>query len=203
MSVCFRANNESKCCIHLASLAWLIVHKTTSFSYVSISDCDIVSAVILRHETILWFHAYHVDFLPLPTDADTVSHPIINPYKKHWYWTMTKWFICALVRAFFYWLSKVFCGPFLLFMFCVCHAVLFVHCSLVATCWERAGLFTLLYVMFFLCYTHFPRCCPQSGLVLDCIDSWFLPSSYLYIQVHYKSYFTTQYFTSFFHIFIH
>ena len=23
----------------------------------------------------------------------------------------------------------------------------------------------------FLCYSHFPMCCPGSGLVLDCIDS--------------------------------
>ena len=33
----------------------------------------------------------------------------------------------------------------MLFMFRVCHAFSSVHCSLVVTCWERAG---LLYVMF-------------------------------------------------------
>ena len=38
----------------------------------------------------------------------------------------------------------------LLFVFCVglCHAVLSVYCSLVVTCWERADLLALLYVMF-------------------------------------------------------
>ena len=38
-------------------------------------------------------------------------------------------------------------GPFL-FMFCVFHAVLSVHYSLVATCCEKAGLLALLNVMF-------------------------------------------------------
>ena len=33
-------------------------------------------------------------------------------------------------------------------MFHVCHAFLSIHCSLVVTCWERAGLLALLYVIF-------------------------------------------------------
>ena len=37
---------------------------------------------------------------------------------------------------------------FLLFMFRFCHVFLSVHCSLVVTCWERADLLALLYVMF-------------------------------------------------------
>ena len=37
--------------------------------------------------------------------------------------------------------------PFYYCMFCVCHAVLSVHCSLVVTCWERANLLALLSVM--------------------------------------------------------
>ena len=41
-----------------------------------------------------------------------------------------------------------FCGPYLLFIFPVCHAFLYVHCSVVVTCWERANLLALLYVMF-------------------------------------------------------
>ena len=46
---------------------------------------------------------------------------------------------------------------FLLFMFSVCHGVLSVYCSLVVTCWERAGLSALLYVMFFFCvFVTFP-----------------------------------------------
>ena len=40
------------------------------------------------------------------------------------------------------------CGSFLLFMFHACHTVVSVHCSLVITCWERAGFLALLYVMF-------------------------------------------------------
>ena len=38
----------------------------------------------------------------------------------------------------------------ILFVICVyvCHAGLSVHCSLVATCWERANLLALLYAMF-------------------------------------------------------
>ena len=61
-----------------------------------------------------------------------------------------------------------FSGPFLLFMFCVFHAVLSVHCSLVATCWERVDLLSLVCDVF-LWYS--PMCCPGSALVLDCIDS--------------------------------
>ena len=40
-----------------------------------------------------------------------------------------------------------FCGSFLLFMFCICHAFLSVHCNLVVTCCERDNLLALLYVM--------------------------------------------------------
>ena len=36
---------------------------------------------------------------------------------------------------------------FLYFMFCVCHAVLSVHCSLVVNCREKTNLLALLYVM--------------------------------------------------------
>ena len=40
-------------------------------------------------------------------------------------------------------------------MFRVCHAFLSVHCSLVVTCWERAGLLALLYVMFYCVFVTF------------------------------------------------
>ena len=36
-----------------------------------------------------------------------------------------------------------FCGPFVLFMSCFCHAFASVHCYLVVTCWERADLLAL------------------------------------------------------------
>ena len=46
-----------------------------------------------------------------------------------------------------------------------------VSCSFVVTCWERADLFALLYVMFFLSFSHFPIQCPGSGVMLDCVNS--------------------------------
>ena len=49
-----------------------------------------------------------------------------------------------------------FYGSFLLFMFRFNHAVLWVHCRLVITCWERAGLLALLCVVFSLCFITFP-----------------------------------------------
>ena len=41
-------------------------------------------------------------------------------------------------------------------MFRVWHAFLSVHCSLVVTCSERAGLLALLYVMFYCVFVTFP-----------------------------------------------
>ena len=49
-----------------------------------------------------------------------------------------------------------FVWTFLLLMFSVFHVVLSVHCSLVATCSERAGLLALLYVMFSCVIVTFP-----------------------------------------------
>ena len=53
-----------------------------------------------------------------------------------------------------------FCGYFLLFMSYVCprYAFLSVPCSLVLTCWERAGLFAVLCVVFSCVYVTFPYC---------------------------------------------
>ena len=48
-----------------------------------------------------------------------------------------------------------FCGSFLIFMFGACHAFLSVHCSLVVTCWERAGLLVLLCAMFLCVFVAF------------------------------------------------
>ena len=44
----------------------------------------------------------------------------------------------------------------MLFIFPFCHAFLFVHCSLVVTCWERNGLLALLYVMFHCVLVTYP-----------------------------------------------
>ena len=44
----------------------------------------------------------------------------------------------------------------MLFMFHVYHAVLSVHCSLVVTCWERAGLMAVLCVKILCVFVTFP-----------------------------------------------
>ena len=41
-------------------------------------------------------------------------------------------------------------------MFRVCHAFFSDNCSIGITCWERAGLLTLLYVMFYCVIVTFP-----------------------------------------------
>ena len=63
-----------------------------------------------------------------------------------------------------------FCGSFLLFRFCVCHALLSVLCSLAVTFWKRAGLLAFLVCDVFLCFCHFPMWCPGLGVVLYCTD---------------------------------
>ena len=68
-----------------------------------------------------------------------------------------------------------FVDLFLLFVFVFAILPCLVSCSLVVTCWERADLLALLFVMF-SCHFHMRR--PGSGVVLDCIDSWSLPSSF-------------------------
>ena len=50
------------------------------------------------------------------------------------------------------------------------YSFLSVHCSRVVTCWERANLLTLSYLMFSCVFCHFPMWNPGSGVVLDCID---------------------------------
>ena len=62
-----------------------------------------------------------------------------------------------------------FCGLFLLFVFRICHVFLSVRCSLVVTCLERAGLLTLLYVMFYCDFVTIP-CGVLGQVVLDCIN---------------------------------
>ena len=48
-----------------------------------------------------------------------------------------------------------FVGPYC-YLFHVCHAFLFVHCSLVVSCWELADLLALLYVIFSCIFVTFP-----------------------------------------------
>ena len=59
--------------------------------------------------------------------------------------------LCPLVIIFFTDRSKavLLLWTIFVFMFPVCDAFLFVHCSLVFTCWERAGLLAILCLMFY------------------------------------------------------
>ena len=70
-------------------------------------------------------------------------------------------FICAdnqvffSVKLFITSYSMVRTCVFLLFMFRVCHAFLSVHCSLVVTCRERAGLLTHFNFMLYCIFVTF------------------------------------------------
>ena len=59
-----------------------------------------------------------------------------------------------------------FCRSFVLFMSCVWHAFMSVHCCLVVTCWERVDLLALVCDVS-LCFCHFPMWYPGSGVVLE------------------------------------
>ena len=50
--------------------------------------------------------------------------------------------------------------------------------STLDTCWERVGVLALFVCDVFLCFCHFPICCPESGVVYDCIvpDLWLILS---------------------------
>ena len=66
---------------------------------------------------------------------------------------------------------------FLCFMF-VMLSYLFLAALYLVNCCERAGLGSFVCEVF-LCFCHYPKCCPGSSLVFDCINSWSLPSSLL------------------------
>ena len=70
-----------------------------------------------------------------------------------------------------------FCGSFVLFRSCVCHAFAAVHCCLVVTWRERADLLAPL-----LWFCYFPIWYLGTGVVLDCNDSWSLLSFLLWVQ---------------------
>ena len=50
--------------------------------------------------------------------------------------------------------------------FCLCYAVLSVPCSLVVTCWERAALLALLFVLLSCVFVTFPYGVPGQVLYL-------------------------------------
>ena len=55
----------------------------------------------------------------------------------NWFKPSSKIVLLTVPRWYF------FCGSFVLFMSCVCHAFASVHCRLVVTCWERTDLLAL------------------------------------------------------------
>ena len=87
---------------------------------------------------------------------------------QNWFKPSSKIFLLTVPRQDFY------CGSFVLFMSCICHAFASVHCRLVVTCWERADLLGVVCDVL-LCFCHFPVCYPRSGVILDCTDFRFLP----------------------------
>ena len=58
-----------------------------------------------------------------------------------------------------------------MFRVCLRHTVLSVPCSIVVIRCEMADLLALLCVTFSCVVVRFPIWCPESGVVLDCIDS--------------------------------
>ena len=68
------------------------------------------------------------------------------------------------------------------FCICLCHIILSVSYSLVATYWERTDLLALLYVTF-ACACHLPIGCPESGVVLIILIPDLCLLSYFVIDV--------------------
>ena len=72
--------------------------------------------------------------------------------------------------------SRIFCFFcvslfFVLFMSCVCHGIASVHCCLVVTCWESAGLLHwFLFVMFNCVFVTFPCGILGQGKGLKCLE---------------------------------
>ena len=67
----------------------------------------------------------------------------------NWFRPSSKIFLLTVPRRYF------FCGSFVLYMSCVCHAFVSVHCCLVVTCWESWP-FGSLFVMFNCVFDTFP-----------------------------------------------
>ena len=88
----------------------------------------------------------------------------------------SKIFLLTVPRRYF------FCGSFMLFLSCVCCA--FLRVCLLLPCghllgkgWPLGSRLWCLIVSVLLSHWY-----PESGMVLDCIDSWSLPSFLLYIS---------------------
>ena len=92
--------------------------------------------------------------------------------------------LCYLCIVFVMLSRYFFCGSFVLFMYCVCHAFASAHCCLVVTYWERAD-FLVLVCDLSLYFCQFPMWFPGSGVVLDCIDSRSLPPFLLLSNVNF------------------
>ena len=81
-------------------------------------------------------------------------------------------------------LGICFCGSFLLFMFRLCHVFLSVYYSLVVTCWEKADLLALLYVMFYCVFVTFP--CDVMGQVWCLMYRFQIVAFFLTLNEHTK-----------------
>ena len=84
----------------------------------------------------------------------------------------SKTFLLTVPRRYF------LCGLFVLFLYCVCHAVVSAHCCFVVTCWERSDLLSPVCALK-LCLCYFPMWYPGSGEVLDLSIPDRCPLSYL------------------------
>ena len=87
----------------------------------------------------------------------------------NWFKPSGKIFLLTFPRRYF------FCGSFVLFVSCVSHAFTSVHCCLVVTCCQRGDPLALVGDVYCI-FCYFPMWYPWSGVVLDCIVSWSLPS---------------------------
>ena len=69
---------------------------------------------------------------------------------------------------------------------CVCLCYMYTACIFLAALWSPTGKswpLSSLACDVFLCSWNFPIWYLESGMVLDCIDSWFLPSFYLMYRI--------------------
>ena len=84
---------------------------------------------------------------------------------------LTSWLLFVMFSCVFLWI-----------LFCyLCFMSVVLSCLFIAALWspaEKANLLALV-CNIFLCFLHFPMWCPGSGEILDCIDSWSLPSSFV------------------------
>ena len=116
---------------------------------------------LLSHKTSLWKISRTIFIAVYPSKHHPETSMCHDPH-LNWGWgwrrETTKFSLSPPVEIFLLTVPRrcFFCGSFLLFMFCVCHAFFSVHCSIVVTCWERAHPLALLCAMFYSVFVTFP-----------------------------------------------